>query len=76
MSIGITNLVKVSISITNLVPKRWDRLSLTDLLAKPHQRIPRYRLLIQVTAALNIMYVSMLKAEPSIEGYQIKTRQL
>ena len=28
--------------------QRWDRLSLTDLLAKPHQRIPRYRLLIQV----------------------------
>ena len=38
--------------------KRWDRLSLTDLLAKPHQRIPRYRLLIQVTAAETISLVN------------------
>jgi hypothetical protein len=28
--------------------RKGERLSLTDLLAKPHQRIPRYRLLIQV----------------------------
>ena len=27
--------------------RRGERLSLADLLAKPHQRIPRYRLLIQ-----------------------------
>ncbi|XP_023326211.1 rho guanine nucleotide exchange factor osg-1 [Eurytemora carolleeae] len=27
--------------------RKGERLSLTDLLAKPHQRIPRYRLLIQ-----------------------------
>ena len=28
---------------------KGERLGLTDLLAKPHQRIPRYRLLIQVS---------------------------
>ena len=37
----------------NIGVKRWDRLSLTDLLAKPHQRIPRYRLLIQVQGLLS-----------------------
>ena len=37
----------------NIGVKRWDRLSLTDLLAKPHQRIPRYRLLIQVQYLLS-----------------------
>ena len=30
--------------------RKGERLSLTDLLAKPHQRIPRYRLLIQVNS--------------------------
>ena len=33
--------------------RKGERLSLTDLLAKPHQRIPRYRLLIQVKGTLS-----------------------
>ena len=34
---------------------KGERLGLTDLLAKPHQRIPRYRLLIQVSLSWTIM---------------------
>ena len=39
------------------------KLSLTDLLAKPFQRIPRYRLLLQVrlsTKQMSIYYLDMI----------------
>ena len=35
---------------------KGERLGLTDLLAKPHQRIPRYKLLIQVSRMEGVHY--------------------
>ena len=36
--------------------RKGERLSLPDLLAKPHQRIPRYRLLLQVSPVSKFDY--------------------
>ena len=41
--------------------RKGERLSLTDLLAKPHQRIPRYRLLIQVNTDKDLVVVVRAK---------------
>lgn len=55
---------------------KGDRLSLTDLLAKPHQRIPRYRLLIQRllehTDSDHVDYPLLRRAEREIHELALK----
>ena len=48
--------------------RKGERLSLTDLLAKPHQRIPRYRLLLQV-----FLYIILIILAEILVNFGLKT---